>query len=67
MVAFDWGTMLDAVLTGIGAVITAVITALSTNATTLGAFVVGGLLTGAVIKFGNKALKGFGSLIKKIF
>lgn len=67
MVAFDWSAMIDAVLTGVGAVIQAVITALSTNATTLAGFVVGGLMTGAVIKFGNRALKGFGGLVKKIF
>jgi hypothetical protein len=67
MVAFDWAAMIDAVLTGIGAVVTAIITALTTNATAIASFVVGALLTGAVVKFGNKALKGFSSLIKKLF
>lgn len=63
----DWSALLEAIVTGVGAVIEAIITALSTNAASIATFVIGGLMVGAAVKFGSKVMKGVSGLVKKLF
>jgi len=66
MVALDWTLLVDAVLNGIGDVIEAVITALTTHSTLIASLLVGGVIVGAVVKFGGKTFKSISSMFKKL-
>jgi len=66
MVALDWATLLDAVLNGIGDVVTAIVGAFTTHATLIASLVIGAALVAATVRFGRKALNGFSGMVKKI-
>lgn len=65
--AIDWGALLESMITGIGDVITAVITAITDNADEIADLLVFGVITGAVIKFGERAFKGLSSALSGMF
>lgn len=65
--ALDWGALLTSLIEGIGDVITAFITAISTNADDIANLLIFGVITGAVVNFGSKAFSGIGDALKGIF
>lgn len=63
----DWGALLTSMIEGIGTVITSFISALTTNADNIAEILIFGLITGAVVKFGERILGGLTSAISGLF
>jgi len=62
--AIDWAALLDSMITGIGTVITEIVTAISDNAETIAELLIFGVITGAVVKFGERAFRGLAGAVK---
>ena len=63
----DWGALMESMISGIGDMITAFITALSDNAEQIADLLIFGVITGAVIKFGSNIFKGLSSALNGMF